>query len=755
MDINQIDIDVDAPLSVSFSFHKKRKLQQCSKHKKLQQTKPKRNGQDANSIVALDDTEPFGDIGGERLQHRGDGDISSPPEASPQDSIPLPLEEEKDATEGPPGISVSFFDHSVENHLKSLRTMFKLCGEHDTPDFNQAEIKHLSSITFLKEWRDFNYKPKTIRFACQNESMNSKNVIGEISLPQFSSVAVPEDLHNEKSISSQPSKDFVLYAGGSVWALDWCPRANKPSVSGMKMEFVAVAAHPPGSSYHKIGSALTGRGAVQIWCILDVSSEESNSSQDKKKQKRCYRKPQTDNSNSAAPKRPRGRPRKHKTNDTSDNMKSGSQVVDPPTTECPKDSSSLVPIEIASKDTYEGDSLKKCEDVPAHVQKKQNCVDKKGQIDDLNSSAAAKTRGRPRRKARNEAPDNVNNGSPLVDPHAIQYPGIVSSSLTINVSPICNDEVIDAESEIAPSQVEKHQKGIDRKSKTESTKPHRTKERWKKKSGNDSSNDIERSRRCIQPLEFGTIPVGGVGSENVTEADSRNNPPLTDKHTECKLFPNTLKHKVEARIGERGHVHNLVQDGTRELPPLHSKSNPSCFPDSIRSSGNVNSISCRDVNTLSNYTPTDHVPLPKMMLCLAHNGKVVWDLKWRPADSHDKLRLGYLAVVLGSGSIEVWEVPCPYAVQVIYNSSSQLECSDPRFIKLQPVFRCSKLNSGDRQSIPLTVGWSASSPHDIVIAGCHDGLVALWKFSAAVSCEGMCYPEVCHIRLSLVLVLEM
>lgn len=50
------------------------------------------------------------------------------------------------------------------------------------------------------------------------------------------------------------------------------------------------------------------------------------------------------------------------------------------------------------------------------------------------------------------------------------------------------------------------------------------------------------------------------------------------------------------------------------------------------------------------------VALPRVVLCLAHNGKVAWDVKWRPSnacDSKCKHRMGYLAVLLGNGSLEV------------------------------------------------------------------------------------------------------
>ncbi|XP_027936826.1 uncharacterized protein LOC114191681 isoform X2 [Vigna unguiculata] len=123
----------------------------------------------------------------------------------------------------------------------------------------------------------------------------------------------------------------------------------------------------------------------------------------------------------------------------------------------------------------------------------------------------------------------------------------------------------------------------------------------------------------------------------------------------------------------------------------------------------------------------EDVTLPRVVSCLAHNGKVAWDVKWRPTNISDscKHRMGYLAVVLGNGSLEVWEVPLPHVLRAIY---MHREGTDPRFIKLEPVFKCSMLRRRGLQSIPLTVEWSVTSPHDYLLAGCHDGTVALWKF---------------------------
>uniref|UniRef100_A0A6N2M7U9 Uncharacterized protein n=1 Tax=Salix viminalis TaxID=40686 RepID=A0A6N2M7U9_SALVM len=110
-----------------------------------------------------------------------------------------------------------------------------------------------------------------------------------------------------------------------------------------------------------------------------------------------------------------------------------------------------------------------------------------------------------------------------------------------------------------------------------------------------------------------------------------------------------------------------------------------------------------DINSTS-YIPKD-ADLPRVVLCLAHNGKVAWDVKWQPCNSPPSKcqhRMGYLAGkwIFGKGT-------------------------DPRFIKIKLVFRCSTLN------IPLVVEWSTSYPHDYLLAGCHDGTVALWKFFAS------------------------
>ncbi|KAH7315614.1 hypothetical protein KP509_21G057500 [Ceratopteris richardii] len=121
--------------------------------------------------------------------------------------------------------------------------------------------------------------------------------------------------------------------------------------------------------------------------------------------------------------------------------------------------------------------------------------------------------------------------------------------------------------------------------------------------------------------------------------------------------------------------------------------------------------------------------LPKMVLGLAHDGGVVWDAKWQPISTTSIRRaghLGNLAAVYGDGSIEVYDVPMPSMVRKLKFFS---ESSAPLIVKMKPAFKCSGIISCGQKSLPLTVEWSSSSPHNLLLVGCHDGAVALWKFT--------------------------
>lgn len=143
-------------------------------------------------------------------------------------------------------------------------------------------------------------------------------------------------------------------------------------------KFIAVAAHPPGSYYHQLGSPLTGRGIIQIWCILDVSLNEEEASPPIKNPKKRHKaddaiedelkkprgRPRKNPINeyldrealtdkSIQLKRPRGRPRKKLRDEPSDNLDVNGQCVQPPTVQYLNDSSELQFIQESHGNTQE------------------------------------------------------------------------------------------------------------------------------------------------------------------------------------------------------------------------------------------------------------------------------------------------------------------------------------------------------------------------------------------------------------------
>ncbi|KAG0585438.1 hypothetical protein KC19_2G011500 [Ceratodon purpureus] len=131
------------------------------------------------------------------------------------------------------------------------------------------------------------------------------------------------------------------------------------------------------------------------------------------------------------------------------------------------------------------------------------------------------------------------------------------------------------------------------------------------------------------------------------------------------------------------------------------------------------------------------VVLPKMVLGIAHEGEVTWDAKWRPVavaggasecteglDERECMRLGFLAVVLGDGSVQVFDVPLPTTREENGTMGGETE---PLIVQMNPIFRSSDLQSNGHKSIPLSVEWSTWAPHDMLLVGCHDGTVAVFK----------------------------
>ncbi|XP_077230146.1 transducin/WD40 repeat-like superfamily protein [Tasmannia lanceolata] len=486
-------------------------------------------------------------------------------------------------------IAVSMFDYSIENHFQAIKTISLLCGITDEESFAESEIERFSlSVTFLTEWKHHYYQPKIIRFAYETRTPQVKDAVNGVSLPPFSAATVPkmEKLSGSTQFLNS-SKDFILHVGGPVWALDWCPRIHQRTEHPISCEYLAVAAHSPHSSYHKIGAPLTGRGVIQIWCLLNV-----------------YRKEEP------IPLKPKKRGRKKSvTCESLDDLSSNSERR------------LIVKGDMGDKSSQGGYS------------------------DNINPILAAMN-------GENKSCDAVSqaNDSCSQDVTALGSEVVREGCLGVSMG-----------SSFLPKDVALPRVML--------CLAHNGKVAWDVKWQPYNVNDSQ-SKHHIGYLAV----LLGNGSLEVYD---------------ILLFLFLLGSEV-------------VREG------------------------------CLGVSMGSSFLPKD-VALPRVMLCLAHNGKVAWDVTWQPYnvnDSQSKHHIGYLAVLLGNGSLEVWEVPSPSMIRTLYSSRCK-EGTDPRFIKLTPVFRCSKIRCGARQSIPLTVEWSTSAPHELILAGCHDGTVALWKFSAS------------------------
>ncbi|KAJ6725390.1 RNA polymerase III TRANSCRIPTION INITIATION FACTOR COMPLEX SUBUNIT [Salix purpurea] len=568
------------------------------------------------------------------------------------------------------GIRVSTFDYSGENHFKEMDMISKLCGEVETDSVDETEIQcYKSSITFLSEWKLYKYNPRIIRFACEMDNSLEKCVLNGINLPQFSSATVPKERADGGASSLESCKDFVMYVGGSVWALDWCPRVHERPDNHIKREFVAISAHPPESYYHKIGVPLTGRGIVQIWCVLNVSGDEEVLPMKKSKLGARYNVSKMDKS--VELNRPKGRPRKKPIEESSRNEATKALVKMPkgrprkrPIEESPINEA----MELVLAKRPKGRPRKKpIEESPSNEATEEILAPVNEATKE--NSAQVKRRGRPRQNPTNESLDSLGSSNQYVQALSVEYPQDSPGLLTIE--------------------------GISQNSQDEA------KQKCKVKLKKSFTKKLSNLKTTAQSRRLKSNARKGSDSGDVA----------------CpQLLTHNEDDKVSLDINSSSSVNYQtdVNSGLSTALPAYGSDNVSL-----------------DINSTS-YIPKD-ADLPRVVLCLAHNGKVAWDVKWQPCNSPPSKcqhRMGYLAVLLGNGSLEVWDVPLPHAMKSVY-SSSNLEGTDPRFVKIKPVFRCSTLKCGGFQSIPLVVEWSTSYPHDYLLAGCHDGTVALWKFSAS------------------------
>ncbi|KAL3157576.1 hypothetical protein ABBQ32_012027 [Trebouxia sp. C0010 RCD-2024] len=133
--------------------------------------------------------------------------------------------------------------------------------------------------------------------------------------------------------------------------------------------------------------------------------------------------------------------------------------------------------------------------------------------------------------------------------------------------------------------------------------------------------------------------------------------------------------------------------------------------------------------TSSNSMSTS-TALPEMQLGLWHQGGLTWDCKWCPCNtatqtnsSSSMPRLGLLALVLGSGELQVLAVPQPAAAQQALLPGDEQVGPDPFLVDLPPVAWLQPQAFGN--SLPSVVEWLPVPPHDLLLVGFWDGSVAV------------------------------
>lgn len=212
----------------------------------------------------------------------------------------------------------------------------------------------------------------------------------------------------------------------------------------------------------------------------------------------------------------------------------------------------------------------------------------------------------------------------------------------------------------------KRPRGRPRKNPTDQSQPDqvkRPKGRPRKKSTDESLNS-DQNDQSFQPLsvQYPESSLEPVSLDSVP-GNKRENSSGKDHHRKQRgekeaaftsdAMPKTSKsRKLKSKVPEKTESDGkCLQETASSTVNQQIQYNPG--QDAI--AYNVFDSNPVNVSPCSSPIPGD-ITLPRAVLCLAHMGKVAWDVKWQPYDINDskcKQWMGYLAVLLGNGSLEV------------------------------------------------------------------------------------------------------
>lgn len=354
------------------------------------------------------------------------------------------------------------------------------------------------------------------------------------------------------------------------------------SFSYFTFQFIAVSAHPPESSYHKIGAPLSGRGIVQIWCLLNNSMDEDMPPPVGKPKGRP-RKNDSAKDKASTPQRQRGRPRKKPIIESLDVLDCENQFAQ---------SLGQFPEILSELVTSNGLSMNSHEHAVQEAANKQEKGFNRGMAacNTAVKTSARRPRGRPRKRPIIESLDGLDCENQLLQPLAVQFPENSCKSFAIDGLSTSSHEYSVQEC------ANKQEKGFNQVMAACNSAPKTPTERRRSK----------RKTRVVNYSDESSLPLS-------------------------------------------------TQNKNKESSPANFQTHINSEEHPMMSSDDMPQNSSFGISSANDSIPND-VALPRIVLCLAHNGKVAWDVKWRPSSMSDlecKHRMGYLAVLLGNGSLEV------------------------------------------------------------------------------------------------------